>query len=277
MKNYIKAGGSSKIGNYIKAVASGPALDPDAAAFLTAASITDPTITSAINTLVLDMKGYGIWSKMKAIYPFVGGTASTHKWNLVNPVDSDAAFRLVFSGGMTHSSNGILFGGVNGYGDTFFNTDDVTSTGLQSFGVYLRTNPTFAISTNYEYPTGLRNGIYHLRILNTNPTQTNLRSGTVNSNINGVTGFIAQSRSTNTLWYGINNSTITILPISTSTLSIETIYTFNVGAYQNLSNPSFFSTQEFAFSFYGEPLLTTEMSDFYTSIQTFQTTLGRQV
>ena len=276
MKNYIKAGGSSKIGNYIKAVASGPSLDPDAAAFLTAASITDPTITSAINTLVLDMKGYGIWTKMIAVYPFVGGTASTHKWNLVNPVDSDAAFRLVFSGGMTHSSNGILFGGVNGYGDTFFNTDDVTSTGLQSFGVYLRTNPTFAIDT-IEYITGLRSGIYHLRILNTNPTQTNLRSGTVNSNINGVTGFIAQSRSTNTSWYGINNSTITILSTSNSVLYNEINYTFKVGAYQNISNIILFSTQEFAFSFYGEPLLTTEMSDFYTAIQTFQTTLGRQV
>ena len=79
-----------------------PAVDPDAQAFLTAAAITDPTITSAIDTLVVQLKADSIWSKMKALYPFVGGTASTHKYNLKNPLDTDAAFRLVFNGGWTH-------------------------------------------------------------------------------------------------------------------------------------------------------------------------------
>jgi hypothetical protein len=147
---------------------------------------------------------------------------------------------------------------------------------LQSFGLYLRTNPTFAVDT-IEIPTGLRNGIYWIRMLNTSPTDTNLRSGTVNSNINGATGFIAQSRSTTTLWYGINNSTITNLPTTTSTLSNETTRTFLIGAHRNASVISSYSTQELAFSFYGEPLLTTEMSNFYTAIQTFQTTLSRNV
>ena len=32
---------------------------------------------------------------MKAIYPFVGGTATTHKFNLKDPADINAAFRLV--------------------------------------------------------------------------------------------------------------------------------------------------------------------------------------
>jgi len=95
------------------------AQDADAYAFLTAASITNTTQVDAINNLVINLKAAGIWTKMKAIYPFVGGTATTHKWNLKNPLDSDAAFRLVFFGGMTHSSNGILFGGVNGYADTW--------------------------------------------------------------------------------------------------------------------------------------------------------------
>ena len=47
--------------------ASGGGVDPDAQAFITAASITDPTQQAAINTLVVDLKGYNIWSKMKAI------------------------------------------------------------------------------------------------------------------------------------------------------------------------------------------------------------------
>ena len=56
--------------------------DTDAQAFITAAAITDPTQQAAINTLVVDLKGYSIWTKMKAVYPFVGGTAATHKFNL---------------------------------------------------------------------------------------------------------------------------------------------------------------------------------------------------
>ena len=49
-------------------------LDPDAQAFLTATGITDATISGAINTLVLNLKGFNLWSKMYAVYPFVGGT-----------------------------------------------------------------------------------------------------------------------------------------------------------------------------------------------------------
>jgi hypothetical protein len=50
-------------------------VDADAQAFITAAAITDPTQQAAINTLVVDLKGYNVWSKMKAIYPFLGSTA----------------------------------------------------------------------------------------------------------------------------------------------------------------------------------------------------------
>jgi hypothetical protein len=250
--------------------------DPDAISFFNATEITDITQKAAINQLVLDLKSANIWTKMKAIYPFVGGTSATHKWNLKDPRDLDIAFRLSFFGGSTHSSTGWLPNGTNGYADTYFNTDDVVSIGLQSFGVYLRNNPTFAINT-VESPTGLRGGIYWIRMLNTSPTNTNLRSGTRNTNINGVTGFIAQSRSSTTEWYGINNSTITILTNLSSTLSSENVRTFKLGAYENASVVDSFSTQEIAFSFYGEPLLEIEMTYLYTAIQTFQTTLGRNV
>ena len=40
------------------------------------------------------------------------------KYNLVNPVDSDAAFRGVFNGGWTFSNQGATPNGTNGYMDT---------------------------------------------------------------------------------------------------------------------------------------------------------------
>lgn len=106
---------------------SGGGVDP-AADFLAAAGITDPTITAAINTLVNDLVGYGIWNKIFAIYPFVGGTATTHKFNLKDPRDLNAAFRLVFSGGITHNASGITGNGVNGSYNTNFSTAPMTLT-----------------------------------------------------------------------------------------------------------------------------------------------------
>jgi hypothetical protein len=264
------------MGVYIKAKASGPVYDPDAQAFITAAGITDNTQKTAINTLVVDMKGFGIWTKMKAIYPFIGGTAALHKWNLKDPQDTNAAFRLVFNGGWTHSSTGALPNGTNGWANTFFNSDDVTTTGLQSYGVYLRTNPTFAVSTT-ETSTGLRNGIYWIRVVNTLPTTSNIFSGNRNVSIAGVTGLVGTSRSTVNSWYVSNNSTIITGTATSSTLTIETVNTFSLGAYNELGTITNFSTQQIAFAFYGEPLLTTEMQNFYTAVQAYNTTLSRQV
>src|SRR3982751_3141685 len=94
--------------------------DVDAAAFITAAGITDPTQQTAINNFVVSLKAANIWTKMLAFYPFVGGTPKSHKFNLKDPRDLDAAFRLVFSGaGNLHSAAGFAAGG-SGYADTKF-------------------------------------------------------------------------------------------------------------------------------------------------------------
>ena len=113
--------------NLISLMIPKSSFDPDAQAFITAAAITDPTQQTAVNSLVINLKGYGIWTKMNAIYPFVGGTASQHKFNLKDPRDLDAAYRLVFNGGVTHSSNGVKGNEVNGYYQTFINPSVVFS------------------------------------------------------------------------------------------------------------------------------------------------------
>ena len=110
--------------------------DTDAQAFITAAGITDSTQQNAINQLVLDLKSYSLWTKMSAIYPFVGGTSTTHKFNLKDPRDLDVAYRLAFFGGWTHNANGITGNGTNTYADTF-------SFSYRTIGVYSRVNGKF--------------------------------------------------------------------------------------------------------------------------------------
>ena len=113
--------------------------DPNAQAFITAAGITDITQQNAINTLVVNLKVANIWNKFKAIYPMIGGTSTTHKFNLINPADSDAAFRLLFSGGWTHSSMGIKGNGTNTIANTNLSLRTVLgSTSTQhTFGIYI--------------------------------------------------------------------------------------------------------------------------------------------
>ena len=106
---------------------SGVVYDTDAQAFITAAGLTSDLQKGAINQLVLDFKAAGTWGLMLAIYPFIGGSAVTHKWNLKDPQDTDAAFRLTFGGGWTHSSTGAYANGTNAYANTYINPS--TSTG----------------------------------------------------------------------------------------------------------------------------------------------------
>jgi hypothetical protein len=125
-------------------------------------------------------------TKFKALYPMVGGSAFSHKFNFMNPVDSDAAFRLTFSGTFTHSSMGVKGDGSTGYAETYLNpsthlvdgdahlsfyaTDNVVNSnawemggaiGSNYFGLIVRYagNTAYGIFSNstgvdyYEYPS----------------------------------------------------------------------------------------------------------------------------
>jgi hypothetical protein len=73
-----------------------------------------------VNYIVTNLKSIGVWYKCKAIYGFVGGTAASNKWNWKDMRDLDAAFRLTYTGGITHSNNGIKSdGAITSYANTF--------------------------------------------------------------------------------------------------------------------------------------------------------------
>ena len=77
-------------------------MDPDVKAYLTATGL-DPAFAPTLDVLVAGLKRYGLWSKMAAIYPFIGGTEALHRWNLKDPRDTDDAYRLTFNFG-THTT-----------------------------------------------------------------------------------------------------------------------------------------------------------------------------
>lgn len=114
--------------------------DPDAGAFINVTGIGGIEAV-AINNLVQQLKTAGLWGLMTAVYPMVGGTAYTHKFNLINPQDTNAAYRLNFVGGWTHNSSGAKPDGVSGtYADTFAAPNSVFTTTNGSFSYYSFTN-----------------------------------------------------------------------------------------------------------------------------------------
>jgi hypothetical protein len=250
----------------IVAVVSG--FDPNAQAFITAADITNPTQQTAINQLVLDLKSYSLWAKMNAIYPFVGGTATTHKFNLKDPRDLDAAYRIVFTGGWTHNANGIQGNGTNAYADTkaAMNTVAIpdrlnhwsayiTITGIGENSGYngLYDGNLFGFSSNFGKTVGLQN------FQSSVPESTGFWNGTVTSTTNAVL------YKNGTSVYSIINPT----PMGS--------YVFYLGALNIGGAIGTYNTSRFAFASLGGALNVTNAANLRTAVQAFQTTLGRQI
>jgi len=247
--------------------------DYDALVFLNTTGITTSSIRLAINYLVFSLKVNGIWSKLNAIYPFVGGTAATHKFNLKDPRDLDVAFRLFFSGGWTHSSTGALPNGTNAYANTFLTPSTQLSLNGHSFGIYSRTNN---ITGNRIY------GSF------SSATQT------LQQNIVLPPGFVSAFQSGNSLFtYAINTTSLHVATRTSSTVfkgfragvlvgssatPMTTLPTFSFyfGA-RNQTTVFGYSPHQLAFGFLGAGLTDAEATILYTIVQNFQTILARQV
>jgi hypothetical protein len=97
----------------------------------------------AIDAFFASMKNDSILSELDALWIWDGGTAERNKFNVLNPLDSNSAFRLQFNGGITHASTGLTGNGVNGYCTTFYNVLNSSvkyTRNSASVFVYTRTN-----------------------------------------------------------------------------------------------------------------------------------------
>lgn len=250
-----------------------PKLDVDAQAFILASGISGIN-SIAINNLVIDLKSASIWNKMKCIYPFIGSTSTSQKYNLKDSRDLDIAYRLVFSGGGTFSSNGYQSNGVNAFADTFLNPSTSLSLNSTHISVYLRSNVSSGNSI-----IGVNDGVTGAKGIYILPNAPNLFYGGVNqdtaSNISNTDsrGFFLVKRTTSTGIILQKNSTQTSSAVNSSGL---TNFKISIGAI-NSGNTFYYSTNQIAFSSIGDGLTDAEALSFYNIVQNFQTTLSRQV
>lgn len=251
-------------------------IDPNAQAFLTAIGNTNSTIQTAINELVLDLKSYSIYNKFYYIYPYVGGTATSHKFNLINPLDTDAAYRITWNGGLTHDANGVTGNGTNGYGETWLTPSSAMTLNDTHISVYCRTNSQSAVSEMGIQDSLGNRGIFIVTRNTSNVAQYYVNDFTVNNTGNtNSQGFYIATRTSSTAKRLYKNGAVISAP-STASVSLPNV-SIPVHGRKNYNGMNGYSAKNLAFISSGQGLNATEAANFYTAVQKFQTTLGRNV
>ena len=257
--------------------------DGNASSFISNAAITSSQQRYAVDLLVKDLKTYNLWDKMTAVYPFVGANSSSHALNLKNPLNTDAAFRITWTGNVTHSSSGIKSDG-SGYGDTKFNPV-VQSSSLTdfSFGVYKKgteANGTTRIYMGSQASSTLQTFIGWA---NTGTTEIGAIANSAAPNEYAPTASIANLQTDGFILINVSGSReqqfwttgskdgATV--ISTGTYPSQSMYILTANL--NGTAASFTSNTTISFAYIGKGLSDTDAVNLTSIVNRYQNNLGR--
>lgn len=244
--------------------------------FINTAGITNPTQQNAIIDLYDDLVLAGLWNKFVAIYPFVGGTSTSHRYNLKNT----AAFQLTFNGGWTHNSNGVTSNGTTAYATTGIIPNGYYE-GDTSIGVYSRT----AGQSGVDF--GSAGGIdptdeLSLQIRSSGDQSILEQSGYTNTNGTNTSGlglFVGNVYAASQIYNGVYaNGVKQGGGNNFSQVNYNNIELY-IGALASTSfnPPTKFAARNYALALFGSGLQPAEQTTLYNIIQTYQTALSRQV
>jgi hypothetical protein len=252
---------------------SGGGFDPDAQAFFdrvtTAGGTLSETEKTATNQLVLDMKTAGIWSSMKAVYPMVGASAAACAQNLKN-----SSFTGTFTSGWTFASTGVTGNGTSAYMDNGMTSAANLSLNSAHIAYYSRTNSgaTMVMAGTQSLYVLARFTNYHANN-SVESDQGGINTGTTSA------GFFMSNRTIGTeMKYQINGSIQTDSTSTAATASLQATQSLYMGC-QNTDGYGVRLYNNYSTAWYsiGDGLTDTQATDFYTAVQAFQRTLGRQV
>jgi hypothetical protein len=249
--------------------------DPDALAFFNRVSNAGGTLTTseknAVNQLVIDLKANGTWTPMKAIYPMVGSSAAACAQNL-----KSSSFTGTFTSGWTFASTGVTPNGTSAYFDTGMNQSVNLSNDSVSLSYYSRTNSaisSFDIGGNSGSPNffGAQLACYYTALGTIGHLHSYPTNSSISTSFSNTQAFYLTSRISSTSNKLFRNSTLlnTNTNARTSTLA-------NVN-FRLASDYVAFTNRECAFASIGDGLTDTQAAALYTNVQTFQTTLSRNV
>jgi hypothetical protein len=251
-------------------------VDANATAFLQVTGITDPVISSAINTLCIQLKQAGLWNNIYMLKPYVGGTAVTHSYNLVNT----ALYQSAYLGGVTHNANGVTYNGTNGYQNHNFNPNTV-GINKNSFAYSIYSSTTTLTGTNPR-PLGITNAstttISDFWVYFSSGTYNFYGWDVTNTGISSnFLGLKTVQRISGTQKDDYRNAVLgTTQNINVDTQALPNT-TFFEGAVNQNGSPSSYAGFNCRLTCISLSRTAAEELTFYNIIQQFQTTLGRQV
>jgi|GEM_PF-1461376 len=232
--------------------------------------ITGLALWDAVDAFVAGLKDNDLWDRAYAIYPFIGGTAVAHAFNLVDPRDADDAYRLSYAGGIVHSPTGYKPNGVDGFADTHLGNAALPQDSL-SMGSYNREggNSGFEISGGAAPRTQL---IAKYSNGNTYFDTNNASNASLYQSAHTGRGFYLSSRIVSTevklFIEGVLDRTL-----QSASLTPQDV-TFLVSRWQG---GGIFSTRELSFVLIGEGYSDAEAEVMTTLVRALQQALARDV
>lgn len=248
----------------------GVSYDTAATAFITSSGITDTLQKSAINDLVVQLKKDTLWDKFLALYPMIGGTDASTKWNLKNPADLDNAYRITWNGTPTFKSTGVTCLASTDWGDTHLN-DTVLLYDNSSISFYSGTQ-----NQTGGYDMGCSNGIYPYNIL---AYYEDFGNDIVNTWFNAYDTVAYHPGST----VGLNMSSSiggqVIHYVNGTEVSSygapDNAYTKQTITIGQVLDDSHMGLRECRFASIGKGLTASQAMNFYNAVHAFETKLGR--
>jgi 3D (Asp-Asp-Asp) domain-containing protein len=207
---------------------------------------------------------------MKAIYPMVGASSAACAQNL-----KSSSFTGTFSSGWTFASTGVTPNGSSAFMNTFLNPSIESQRNSSHISVYLRTNNDALMCDMGGAVMGSEVDIFSKLTNLFYPRCNSPANAGVTNNVSSL-GLFISNRITSSEIRAWRNNNLSVLSDTSQLPPNSNIY---VGALRNdgASTTSFYSNRQNAFASIGDGLTDTQASDFYTAVQTFQTTLSRQV
>ena len=239
------------------------------ASWLSSIGKTYDEVVEATCNLITSWKAHGIYNAggSDAVYLPIGNTSAQRKFNFYDPQDTDAAFRLVFNGGISFGDFTIIGNGINGYSETFWNTSDNASNSSGSFATDILSTATSG--TNAMGSLGPGTALFWHNV-----------SGRNIEIANGAALTYAGSRDALLFTSRVASNSNQSYKDGVSFGSNTSVYTPNtvdilLNAGSNNGSPSFYCPQELSMVLLsGHGYTPSEVADFHTDYNVFKTALG---
>ncbi len=266
--------GQTPLRSLLGANASTCIADADSQSFFDSAVVTNSVEKCAIIQLVQSLKDSSLWTKAKALYPFVGtDTISKKAFNLKNT----AQFKITTTSTSVLIFTALGYDPVEGALQTGFIPSTHATASSLSIGYYSRTNQAGSTAQDMGVIDGVKFAVLRPKFTDNNAyAYIDGNAALAFGSSTDSRGMFLGSR-TSTTSIVIYKNGVSLGSSATVTASTPAAREIVIGAVNNGGAIQFPSAKKCGFAWIGDGLNATEARQLYNIIQAFNTALGRQV